>query len=129
MSNRPRLRFLCRGTAQVADPNAQLNGNRRCIGRRWQEVVPGTWSWCPTDKADETDYHPDLVQACKEGDLWAADDATAKACGVAFDPTFGGETTQTIKDFKAQQSGEAPKAEEPVKKSEQSAKAGGKGEV
>jgi len=26
-----------------------------------------------------------------EGDLWAADEATAKACGVKFDPAFGND--------------------------------------
>ena len=31
----------------------------------------------------------EYVKACKDGDLYAADEATAKACGVSFDPTFG----------------------------------------
>jgi hypothetical protein len=128
MSNRPRLRFYCRGTALVTDPGAQDRGHRRFVGRRWQEVVPGTYAWCPTDQPEEIDFHFDLLQACREGDLWAADEATAKTCGVAFDATCGGEPTQSIKDYKAQQSGE-PLSKPEDAKAEKPAKAGGKGEV
>lgn len=105
-----RLKFYARGTAQVTDPHAQERGTRRCIGRRWQEVTTGRWAWVPTEKPQETDYHADLVRACKDGDLWPADEATAKACGVGFDPDFGGERTQTIREFKgqAQAATEAP---------------------
>lgn len=111
-----RLRFYARGTAQVTDPHAQERGTRRCIGRRWQEVEPGRWSWVPTGEPQECDYHHDLAKACRDGDLWPADEATAKECGAGFDPTFGGEETETIRAFKAKTKPE-PKA------------AGGKGDV
>lgn len=112
---RPRLRFYCRGTALVTDVDAQARGVRRCIGRRWQEALPGQWAWAPTGKPQEVDYHPDLVKACFDGDLWPADEATAKVCKVSFDPLFGEEPTQTIKEFRAELTAE--KAEQPAKKS------------
>jgi hypothetical protein len=31
------------------------------------------------------------VTAVRDGELWAADAQTAAHCGVAFDPTFGGD--------------------------------------
>lgn len=96
-----RLRFYCRGTAQVPDPHAADRGVRRCIGRRWQEAMPGRWAWVPTGEPQEVDYHHDLAKACRDGDLWPADEDTAATCSVGFDPTFGGEGTQTIKDFKS----------------------------
>lgn len=95
------LRFYARGTAQVTDPHAAERGIRRCVGRRWQEVQPGRWSWVPTDKLDECEYHHDLAKACRKGDLWPADEETATALNVAFDPTFGGEVTESIKDWKS----------------------------
>lgn len=120
-----RLKFYARGTALVSDPHAQERGIRRFVGRRFQEVSTGRWGWCPTEKGQETDPHPDLIRAVRDGDLWPADEATAKACGVGFDPTFGGERTQTIKDFKAENAEAlAPKASE-AKAGKQ---AGGKGD-
>jgi hypothetical protein len=127
-----RLRFYARGTAQVADPHAQERPNpvRRCVGRRWQEVITGRWSWVPTEKPQEVDYHPDLVKAARDGDLWPADEETAKACGCPFDPTFGGERPETIKEFKARKAEEA-KATETAKAAPETKKAdavGGKGD-
>lgn len=119
-----KLRFLARGTAQVTDPHAQERGIRRCIARRWQEVMPGRWSWVPTEEPQAVDTHPDLVKACQDGDLWPADEATAKACRVAFDPNFGNEETETIKAFKEKAAAPA-KADVPEKKA---ASAAGKGE-
>ncbi len=96
-----RLKFFARGIALVTDVDAQERGLRRFIARRWQEVQPGRWAWVPAEKPQEVESHPDLLRACRDGDLWAADEATAKACGVSFDPLFGEEPTETIKGFKA----------------------------
>lgn len=118
-----RLRFYARGTALVEDVHAANRATRpvrRMIGRRWQEVEKGRWAWAPTGAPEEVDYHRDLVKACQDGDLWPADEATAQLCKVGFDPTFGGEATETIKDFKA-------KAEEPKKADAKKADDGGKG--
>lgn len=97
---RERLRFMARATALVTDPSALERGIRRFIGRRWQEVEAGRFAWVPTGEAQSHEYHRDLVKACRDGDLWPADEATAKACGVGFDPKFGDEVTETIKAFK-----------------------------
>lgn len=98
-----KLRFYARGTALVADVHAQEHPThpvRRFIGRRWQEVLPGQWAWCPTEKPQECDYHHDLARACRDGDLWPADEETAKACGAGFDPEFAGEEHETIRKWK-----------------------------
>jgi hypothetical protein len=132
-----RLRFYCRGTALVEDVHAanRTKPLRRFIGRRWQEALPGRFVWAPTGKPQEVDYHADLVKACKDGDLWPADAATAKACGVGFDPDFGGEHTESIKEFKAKAEADKKAAADdaaaakaaPSKKSDEPAK-GGKGD-
>ena len=90
-----KLLFHARGTACVPDPHGAdaVPQRRRMVGRAHKEVSPGTWAWIPTDTPDALDYHHDLAKAVKDGDLWAADLATAKALGVDFDPAFGGETT------------------------------------
>lgn len=109
--SRQRLRFYCRGTALVTDPGAQDRGVRRFVGRAWRQIAPpvgvgpgahpGTWVWAPTGEVEEIDFHYDLLQACRDGELWAADAATAATCRVPFDPDFGNEKFQTIRDFKA----------------------------
>lgn len=105
-----RLKFHARGTALVTDPIAQERGVRRFVGRRWQEVEKGRWAWVPTEKPQEIDSHQDLIRATRDGDLWPADEATAIACGVGFDPLFGKEPTQTIRDFKAETAEQPSKA-------------------
>ena len=125
-----RLRFYARGTALVADVHAQEHPThpvRRFVGRRWQEVMTGRWAWVPTESAQDCEYHHDFVRACKDGDLWAADEETAAACGVAFDPEFGGEETETIKAWKAKR-GVSP-APVVKKEAKTEAKASGKGDV
>lgn len=124
-----KLRFYARGTAQVTDVHAQERGLRRCVGRRWQEVEKGRWAWCPSDKVDEVEYHHDLVKACKDGDLWPADEATAKACGVGFDPNFGSESTETIKDFKAAKADPLKSAEVATPETKKADAKSGKGDV
>jgi hypothetical protein len=54
------------------------------------------WAWVPTGEVEEVRPHNDLIKACKDGDLWAADEATALVCGVAFDPTFGGDHPDNV---------------------------------
>lgn len=131
---KPRLRFYARGTALAADVHAQehpTHAVRRFVGRRWQEVTPGRWAWCPTEAPQECEYHHDFVRACKDGDLWPADEETATLCGVAFDPNFGGEETETIKAWKARQAGSAPLVKDAKPKGETKAegKPSGKGDL
>lgn len=88
-----KLRFTARGTACVPDPHGTEASpqRRRMVGRKHEQIKPGTWAWVPLAKPDELAFHQDLAKAVKDGDLWPADEATAKACGVKFDPMFGVE--------------------------------------
>lgn len=88
-----KLRFYARGTALVSDFDAldRPVPLRRFIGRRYTEITPGRWGFAPTGEADEISARPEIIKAALDGELWPADDATAKACGVKFDPKFGGE--------------------------------------
>lgn len=47
------------------------------------------------------------LRALRDGDFWAADEATARVAGVSFDPTFGGEHPPITP-------ASAPKAEAPA---------------
>lgn len=88
-----KLRFLARGTAHVSDFDAldRPMPLRRFIGRKLQAVpeAPGRYAFVPTGKSEEVNARPEIIKAAKDGELWPADEATAKACGVEFDPTFG----------------------------------------
>ena len=89
------LRFRARGTALVQHFERLDAGIKSFVGRRFTRVGGPTpaptdrWSFSPTGEAEEVAYRAEYVKACKDGDLWAADKATADACGVSFDPTFG----------------------------------------
>lgn len=87
-----KLRFHARGTACVPDPHGteMTPQRRRMVARKHAEISPGSWAWVPAAEAEEADYHHDLAKACRDGDLWPADKETAAACGVPFDPKFGG---------------------------------------
>lgn len=105
-----KVRFFARGEALVTDFKAALQGVRRFVGRRWMLVdAPDReggrgWAWVPTDVAHEVELLPEYVRAAKKGDLWPADEASAKACGVKFDPNFGepksDKSHSTNKDIK-----------------------------
>ncbi len=96
------LKFLSRGTAMCFDLEAQEARTLRFIGR-WHDTTIGhagfdengvkfmSGGWPSTHKAQEVPARAEYLWACKDGDLWAADEATAKYCGVKFDPTYGEE--------------------------------------
>lgn len=90
-----KLRFYARGTAHVSDFDALERSNplRRFIGRKLREVPgsPGRHAFLSTGKPEECNARPELIKAARDGELWPADEATAKACGADFDPKFGGE--------------------------------------
>ncbi len=88
-----KLRFFARGAALVSDFDALDRSPplRRFIGRKYQEVNPGEWGFVPTSEPDDVRLRPEIVKAARDGELWAADESTAKACGIRFDPQFGGE--------------------------------------
>lgn len=95
------LRVLARGTALVPNYAKQIDAIKTGValphGARFvaREFVAdesgaslGAWhpSKSPAVVADCHEYRQHVV----EGSLWAADEATARACGVTYDPTFGG---------------------------------------
>ena len=94
------LRVRARGTALVQDYAAMEAGIRRYIGRKADpkyidpEKSQGL-AFVPTDEVFEVAGHHlqwrhEYARHVAHGDLWPADEATAKECGVSFDPTFGG---------------------------------------
>jgi hypothetical protein len=102
------LRVLARGSAMVQDYEALENpygGTRRYLGRphdpKAGELVedPDTKQKKPqggfvaiegmvVEAPNRVEYRNEIRR--HEG-LWAADEATAQACEVPFDPSFGGE--------------------------------------
>lgn len=84
-----KLRFRARGEALVQNLERLEAGIKSFIGRKYVEVKPDLWGFKPTDEAEEVPARAEYVKACKDGDLYPADAATAAACGVAFDSTFG----------------------------------------
>lgn len=96
------LRILARGSASVPDyvklansikAGVPLPAASRLIGRDFVLDESGKTMGSypakpvPTEVPDVHEYRQHVI----EGSLWAADEATAEACGVKFDPTFGGE--------------------------------------
>lgn len=83
-----RLRFRARGEALVQNYE-KLDANIKAfIGRKFAQVED-RWAFVPTDADEEVPARAEYMKACKDGDLWPADAATAAACGVRFDPNFG----------------------------------------
>ncbi len=93
-----KLRFFARGEALVCDFDAMDRTPvlRRMIGRKFEQVTPGQWGWVPTGKAEEVRARAEVIKACKDGDLWPADEATAAACGVAFDPSYDDASAEQL---------------------------------
>lgn len=90
MANQPKtLRFQARGEALVQNYERLDAGINSFVGRRYLEVEPGVLGFKPTGEADEVPNRAEYRKACADGDLWAADAETARACGVSFDPSFG----------------------------------------
>ncbi len=84
-----KLRFRSRGEALVQNHARLEAGIKSFVGRKFLEVEPGVFGFCPTNEAEEVAYCAEYVKACKDGDLYPADAETASACGVSFDPAFG----------------------------------------
>lgn len=99
-----KLSFRARGTDMVQDLEAMEAGIRRYVGRRAVNKdgaqagsVADLVGWVPTDAAQEVPFRHEYVRAARDGGLWCADEATAKACGVEFDPSFGAAPKQDDK--------------------------------
>lgn len=82
------LLVRARGNALVQSIES-LNANpRKFIGRKWIEA-DGRHGSDVTGEDVEVRNRAEYRACVREGSLWAADEATATECGVAFDPTFG----------------------------------------
>ena len=77
------LRFRAAGTALVPNFEHEAAGIRSFIGRRKCISPDGRLGFEPSGVA-ECPFRAEYVKACKDGDLEAADEMTAKACGVDF---------------------------------------------
>lgn len=107
------LRVLPRGTALVQDYRALVDaGTNRFHGWRWDGTA-GPEFVDPTDKqtkrhggrvkqtdqvveiAADDPYRGEYLKHLQAGDLWAADEATAREAGVPFEPHFAGEHPKT----------------------------------
>ncbi len=94
MSNDDKARVRARGAALCPDFAAIERGVRRMLGRAYQEVSPGQWGWVPNGD-DATPKSREVAYALADGDLYAADAATAAWASsvtgksVKFDPSFG----------------------------------------
>ena len=100
-----KLRVLARGLAMVPHLESFDAGTKRFVGRKHDRTLGAAFrdengqehrqgGWPPGHhpaQPHELDDRAEYRQAVREGDLWAADEDTARACGVKFDPKFGSE--------------------------------------
>ena len=113
-----KLRVLARGDTLVLDAAyARTSGRLRFVGRTLIEADSADQlpAGCPVRERDPVDagdkfyvegwprgsapvevpavgeFGSYFRSTIREGGLWPADAETAEHCGVAFDPTFGGE--------------------------------------
>lgn len=107
------LRVLSRGTAIVSDYRALMEArvNRKVgwrfngsLGPEFQDTSTGQTKrhGARVKSVDDVfvvqpddPFRGEYVKHVQQGDLWAADPETAAACGVAFEPHFGGEHPKT----------------------------------
>ena len=78
-------KMCVRATAgrQVINIDAAESGVLRFVGRKLI-VVDGAAAFEANKDPETVPYHPDYERAVREGDLEAADQATADMCGVPF---------------------------------------------
>lgn len=79
-----KLRVKARGTAMVCDYAALDAGGRRFIGRTYDPTLGPAGGW-PAAGVVEVPYRAEYAKAVRDGDLEAADEATALLCGVPFE--------------------------------------------
>lgn len=75
------------GTAMVSDYEALASNVRRYVGRVYDPAIGVAGGWVPKKEAQVVPDRAEYRQAIKEGDLLAADQATASACNVALHKT------------------------------------------
>lgn len=80
------LRLLAKGEALLPIFEKMGSGIRQFVGREYKEVEPGQWGFVPTSKSTEVPFRAEYVEAVRVGDADAADEETARACGVKWTP-------------------------------------------
>lgn len=75
-----------KGTAMVHNFEALDAGILRFVGRKHDPSVGPNGGWVPTGQPELVPDRHEYRHAIKAGDLEAADETTAKACGVQFVP-------------------------------------------
>jgi hypothetical protein len=78
------LRVRARGDSLVQNYERLDLGVNAFIGRVFKETSPGRHGFAPTNEVVEVPYRAEYVKALREGDLEAADEATALAAGLTF---------------------------------------------
>jgi hypothetical protein len=83
------LKFHARGASMC--PRFDAPAIRAFIGRKF--VAPNAWPKIrdPFAIDEAAPAAAECLLAVSRGDLLPADKSTADACGVKFDPTFGGD--------------------------------------
>jgi len=74
--------FIGRTFAPLAPTEDGLNAAREAAGFDADSIEPGQWGFIPTSAEVTVPNRAEYIKALKDGDLLAADDATAKAAGV-----------------------------------------------
>lgn len=80
------LRVRARGDASVPNFERLEQGVNCFIGRDFKEVEPGKHAFVPNDKVEEVPSRAEYLKALRDGDLEAADRATAEAAGIKLAP-------------------------------------------
>lgn len=80
------LKFRAKPGMSTPWPNSHVGGQvRRFIGRQYdaeKRAYPASDEPTQVDEKDEDAVH--IIRRCSRGELWAADESTARACDVAF---------------------------------------------
>lgn len=80
-----KLRVRAHGTACVQNYERLEAGVNCFIGRDFKEVEPGRHAFVPNDQIVEVPARAEYLKALRDGDLDAADEATARAAGLKFE--------------------------------------------
>lgn len=84
-----------RGLALIVNYEALEAGARRFVGRVHDPKLGKNGGWPPDAEPHSVPNRAEYRKAVADGSLWAADEATAKACGVKFDSAFGASVDAT----------------------------------
>lgn len=110
------VKLLLRARTGRMRPHFPLGGGRRFVGRTHDPKMGKNGGWPMSAEPEEVicdgDHELEMLhdyrQAVRDGDVWAADEATAARFGVTFDPDFGGEEPEDHPAHAPETKSEAP---------------------